>query len=163
MRILIPLFILLLHSSIVSGQKIEIDSSSLELTGRYNYCATFDHEWQMVADDDSIAHKNFLFLTCGYLTISKINKKDQKYLNQDFNHFLEDSNLYRGLKIFIGCKGGYQFMFSNDTNKLQIGVDNDENKREILFKHENHGYIGHFIYFGVKVDNNLYWFKFIKE
>lgn len=163
MKFLLPIFILLLHSSTVTGQKLELDSSNLELIGTYNYCGTYDREWHMVADDDSIAHRNFLFFTCSYLTISKIDKNDQKYLTQNFNHFLADSNLYKGLKIFIGCKGGDQFMFSNDSNKLQINVDNDEHKHEILFKNDDHGNMGHFIYFGVEVENSLYWFKFRKQ
>lgn len=142
---------------------MELDSSNMELVGIYNYCATYNNEWQMVADDDTIAHENFLFLTCSYLSINKITKSDQKYLNKYYDHFLADSNLYKGLKIFIGCKGDDQFMFSKDSNKLQIDVDDSEYQREVYFRDDDYLETGHFIYFGVTIENELFWFKFIKQ
>ncbi|MBD3637591.1 MAG: hypothetical protein HUJ25_09580 [Crocinitomicaceae bacterium] len=139
------------------AQKIDVDEQSRELIGTYNYCATFNSQWKMIDDSDSLAHDNFLFKTCYYLTISEMNSKNFKYISEYQDSLLSPNNHFRGLKMFIGCKGSNQYLYSIKSDELMIG-DN-----LVSFKNENLGATGHFIYFGLIIDSRQYWYKFIKE
>ena len=161
MKSLSTFLLFLLIFSNASGQKLALDSNNRELIGSYHYCATFDDNWKMVKDDDSIAHKSFLLRGCADLTIAKIDKKDTQFLTKDWSHYLSDSNIFKGLYMFVGCKGHRRYMFSEDRTQLELG--NHVSMEEVKFIDEDMHWLGHFIYIGIKVDEHFLWFKYVKD
>ncbi len=170
MKKLGTVIVLLLLSVHAISQRFDLTEESKQLIGTYDYCATFDDQWEMIDDSDSLTHEIYLFESCDdstiakiSLTITKISRKKKRWLDKQPKYAFSYKYIYDNIKMIVGCEGHYGRHYPLSGTNKNIGRIDVGLQRNVEFKDENLGINGHFIYFGFEINDKLYWYKFRKQ